>query len=105
MSWELIKPTEREVVRNNLLLLHGAGTSEPLQVQVAGLLRAIGGYAQRARVFEAPMFGVTVCKIQPVIVIVPGGRDRREILPDPAVGVGDEEAVIDAAVVFIQQHP
>src|SRR5579864_5548985 len=81
------------------------GVGEAGEVHVAGLLDVVRVDRQGPLVAEAPDFRVAIGKTEAVAEVVALLGDGGEIKPHVAAGVGDEEAVIDAALVFIEQHP
>ena len=64
-------------------------------------MRELGG----GRVVMSPDLGMTIREDQPKAEIVPMSRSGGEINPRLRSRIGHEEAIIDAPLIFIQQHP
>src|SRR5438477_7766057 len=53
----------------------------------------------------APNNGMAIGEVQGKAVAVPMGGDGWKINPQPRQGISLEEAIVDAALIFLQHHP
>src|ERR1051326_7003478 len=87
------------------LLGSSRSMSQPGEISIAGLLSLVYGKLEGAWVAMAPNLGMPVSKVKAVAEVVTVLGNCGEIDPHMASRIGEEEAVIDAAFIFVQQDP
>ncbi len=91
--------------RVSLLPWRGRGSGQASQINIAGLLSAGSSDLTCAGVAATPDLGMAIGKSKVVAEIMTMRGQGREIKPHPAGRVCNEESVVYAALVFIDDHP
>jgi len=88
-----------------VLLGDGRGAREPIQVSITKLIGFWRSDLQSSGVVGVPDLGMTIPKVESEIKIMAMCGKRGEIKPRVGPGVRDKKAVIDAALIFVDQDP
>src|SRR5215467_329129 len=78
---------------------------EAFEVGVVRLLSAAAGELMRARIAVEPNIGMPISHGEAEAVVMSMGGGRWEVEPGIRSGIGYEESIIDASLVFINEHP
>jgi len=84
---------------------HCSRASESREISVAELVGIRVGHLERSGVERTPDFRMAIAEVEAETEIVAMPREGGEIKPRNSRGVGDEEAVVNAAFVFVDDHP
>src|SRR5690242_6639431 len=75
------------------------------QIVVVRLLRAVLAYIARAWVAHFPNLRMSIRELHAETVVMTVGGDGWKIVPYPGSRVGDEETIVNTALILIQQNP